>query len=124
MKPSELLEYESHLMAFMQELTFQEGKPLSCITKEEEGSTELVEYSHTAETSPDRQVYVASLRNTEDDEPVPEYDAELLADCRCLTGCPPWDIPKVVSFGLRDTEIRNSKVQGTQTLDRFGPQDA
>jgi hypothetical protein len=21
------------------------------------------------------------------------------ASCRCLTGCPPWDIPKVVSFG-------------------------
>jgi hypothetical protein len=46
------------------------------------------------------------------------------ARCRCLTGCPPRDIPKVVSFGLRDAEIRNSKVQGTQSLDRFGPQDA
>jgi hypothetical protein len=46
------------------------------------------------------------------------------ASCRCLTGCPPWDIPKVVSFGLRDAEIRNSKVQGTQSLDRFGPQEA
>jgi hypothetical protein len=44
--------------------------------------------------------------------------------CRCLTGFPPRDIPKVVSFGWEDAEIRNSKVQGTQSLDRFGPQDA
>jgi hypothetical protein len=34
--------------------------------------------------------------------------------CRCLTGCPPRDIPKVVSFGWGDAEIRNLKVQGTQ----------
>jgi hypothetical protein len=27
-----------------------------------------------------------------------------------LTGCPPRDIPKVVSFGRGDVEIRNSKV--------------
>jgi hypothetical protein len=80
MDPSELLEYDSRLMAFTHELPSQEGKPLSCINEQEEGSTELVEYSHTAETSPDRQVYMASLRNTEDDEPGPEYDAELLAD--------------------------------------------
>jgi hypothetical protein len=44
--------------------------------------------------------------------------------CRCLTGCPARDIPKMVSFGLSNAEIRNSKVQGTQSLDRFGPQDA
>jgi hypothetical protein len=24
---------------------------------------------------------------------------KLNGGCRCLTGCPPWDIPKVVSFG-------------------------
>jgi hypothetical protein len=46
------------------------------------------------------------------------------ASCRCLTGCPPRDIPKVVSFGWEDAEIRNSKVQGTQDLDRFGPHGA
>jgi hypothetical protein len=46
------------------------------------------------------------------------------ANCRCLTGCPPKGIPTVVSFGWGDAEIRNSKVQGTQNLDRFGPQDA
>jgi hypothetical protein len=33
-----------------------------------------------AETSPDRQVYMASRCNTEDDEPGPEYDVELLVD--------------------------------------------
>jgi hypothetical protein len=55
--------------------------PLSHITEEEEGSTKLVEYSHTAETSPDHQVYMATLRNAEEvDEPGPEYDAELLVD--------------------------------------------
>jgi hypothetical protein len=80
LEPSELLEHDSRLVAFMQELPFQEGKPLSPISKEGEGSTELVEYSHTDETSPDRQVYMASLRNADDDEPGPEYDAELLTD--------------------------------------------
>jgi hypothetical protein len=33
-EPSELLDYESRLVAFMQELPFQEGKPLSPITEE------------------------------------------------------------------------------------------
>jgi hypothetical protein len=67
-------------MAFMQELPFQEGRLLSRIIEEKEGSTELVEYSHTTESSPGCQVYMASLHNAEDDEPGPEYDAELLAD--------------------------------------------
>jgi hypothetical protein len=39
--------------------------------------------------------------------------------CRVLSGCPPWGIPKVVGFGLGCAEIRNSKVQTTQDLDRF-----
>jgi hypothetical protein len=45
-----------------------------------EGSIELVEYSHTAESSPDHQVYMASLGNADDDELGPEHDAKLLAD--------------------------------------------
>jgi hypothetical protein len=69
LEPSELLEYDSRLVAFTQELPLQEGKPLSCITEEGEGNTELVEYSHTAESSPDRQVYMASPRNADDYEP-------------------------------------------------------
>jgi hypothetical protein len=72
MEPSRLLEYDSRLVAFTQELPFHEGKPLCRITKEEEDSTELVEYNHTAETSPDRQVYMASLCNAEDNELGPE----------------------------------------------------
>jgi hypothetical protein len=80
LEPSELLEYGSRLVAFMQKLPFQERKPLSPISKEGEGSTELVKYSHTAENSSDRQVYMASLRNADDDEPSSEYDAELLMD--------------------------------------------
>jgi hypothetical protein len=51
MEPSELLEYGSRLVAFTQELPFLEGKPLFRITEEEEGITEIVEYSHIAETS-------------------------------------------------------------------------
>jgi hypothetical protein len=58
LEPSELLEYDSHLVAFTQELPFQEGWPLSRITEEEEGSTELVEYNHTAESSPDHQTWL------------------------------------------------------------------
>jgi hypothetical protein len=39
--------------------------------------------------------------------------------CRVLSGCPPRGIPKVVGFRLGCAEIRNSKVQTTQDLDRF-----
>jgi hypothetical protein len=46
------------------------------------------------------------------------------ARCRVLSGCPPRGIPKVVGFGLGCAEIRNSKVQTTQDLDRFRPQYA
>jgi hypothetical protein len=34
LEPSELLEYDSRLVAFTQELPFQEGKPLSLISEE------------------------------------------------------------------------------------------
>jgi hypothetical protein len=67
-EPSELLNYESRLVAFMQELPFQEDRPLSLIAKERETSTELLEYSLTANHSLDHQVCMASLRNVEDDE--------------------------------------------------------
>jgi hypothetical protein len=79
-EPSELLDYESCLVAFTQELPFQEGKPLSSITEEGDSSTELLDYSHTANNSPDHQVYMASLRNADDDKMGPEYDDEQLAD--------------------------------------------
>jgi hypothetical protein len=80
LEPAELLEYDSCLVSFMQELPFQDGKPFSPISKEGEGSIMLLEYSHTADNSLDRQVYMASLRNADDDEPGPEYDAKLLVD--------------------------------------------
>jgi hypothetical protein len=44
-EPSELLEYDSRLVVFTQELSFQEGKPLSPIIEEGEGRTLLVDYS-------------------------------------------------------------------------------
>jgi hypothetical protein len=80
LEPSELLDYDSRLVAFTQERPFQEGKPLSPIVEEGDGSIELLEYSHTANNSPDRQVYVASLHNVDDDELGPEYDDEQLTD--------------------------------------------
>jgi hypothetical protein len=49
---------------------------------------------------------------------------ELPPVCWVLSGCPPRGIPKVVGFGLGCAEIRNSKVQTTQDLDRFRPQYA
>jgi hypothetical protein len=67
-------------VAFIQELPFQEGKPLPPIAEEGDGSTELLDYNHTANNSPDRQVYMASLCNADDDELSPEYDDEQLAD--------------------------------------------
>jgi hypothetical protein len=79
-EPSELLDYESHLMAFVHELPFQEGRPLSPIAEEGESSTKLLEYSLRANHSPDRQVCMASLRNMEEDELGPQYDNEQLAD--------------------------------------------
>jgi hypothetical protein len=78
--PSELLDYVSRLVAFTQELPFQEGRPLSPIAEERESGTELFEYSLTANHSPDRQVCMAFLRNTEDNELDPQYDNEQLVD--------------------------------------------
>jgi hypothetical protein len=78
-EPSELLDYESRLVAFTQELPFQEGRPLSPIA-EGESSTELLEYSLRANHSPDRQVCMASLHNAKEDELDTQYDNEQLAD--------------------------------------------
>jgi hypothetical protein len=79
-EPSELLDYESRLVAFMQELPFQEGKPLSPIVEEGDSSTELLKYNLTTNNSLDRQVYIASLRNADDDEQGPKYDDDQLAE--------------------------------------------
>jgi hypothetical protein len=64
----------------MQELPFQEGRPLSPIVEEGESSTKLLEYRLRANHSPDRQVCMASLRNAEEDELGTQYDNEQLAD--------------------------------------------
>jgi hypothetical protein len=77
---SELLDYESSLVVFMEELPFQEGIPLSPITEEGESSIELLEYSLRANYSPDHQVCMASLCNTEEDELGTQYDNEQHAD--------------------------------------------
>jgi hypothetical protein len=81
LEPSELLDNDSRHVTFMQELPFQEGKPLSPISEEGEGSTELPEYSHTADNSSDRQVNMASLRNADDDEQVPSTTMNYSQTC-------------------------------------------
>jgi hypothetical protein len=79
-EPSELLDYESCLVAFTQELPFQEDRPLSPIAEEGESSTELLDHSHMANNSPDHQVCMASLCNVKDDKMDPQYDNEQLTD--------------------------------------------
>jgi hypothetical protein len=64
----------------MQELPFQEGRPLYPIAEEGESSTEPLEYSLRANHSPDRQVCMASIRNAEEDELGTQYDNEQLMD--------------------------------------------
>jgi hypothetical protein len=66
LEPSELLNYDSCHVAFMQELPFQEGKPLSPIVEKGDGSIELLNHNHTTNNLPDHQVYMASLRNADD----------------------------------------------------------
>jgi hypothetical protein len=81
MQPSELLEYDSYLVALTQELPFQDGKPLYPIMEEGEGRTVLIDYSPSREFSPQHHVYMASLhKHDNDDKPGREYDDELLAD--------------------------------------------
>jgi hypothetical protein len=81
MEPSKLLEYDSCLVAFTQELPFQEGKPLSPIIEEGVGRTALIDYSSDGEFSPQHHVYMASLHEHDDDDELGrEYNDELLAD--------------------------------------------
>jgi hypothetical protein len=79
-EPSELFDCKSRLVAFTQELPFQEGRPLSPIKEEGESSTELLEYSLRANQSADHLVCMASIRNAEEDEPSTQYDDEQLMD--------------------------------------------
>jgi hypothetical protein len=79
-EPSELLDYESHIVAFMQELPFQEGRPLSPIAEERESSTKLLEYSLRANHSPDCQFCMASLHKMEEHELGTQYDTEQLTN--------------------------------------------
>jgi hypothetical protein len=81
MEPSELLNDSTRLGAYIQELPYQEGRPLASIT-EGEGRTMFVDYSSSSsEYSPERQVCMASIHDhVEDDEPRREYDNELLVD--------------------------------------------
>jgi hypothetical protein len=80
MEPSELLEYDSRLVAFTQELPFQEGKPLPPITEEGAGEIVIVDYSFRGEFS-DSHVYMAPIDNhDDDDEPGLQYGAEAPAD--------------------------------------------
>jgi hypothetical protein len=89
-------------VAFTQELPFQEGKPLSPISEEGEGSKELLKYNHMTGNFLNRQVYMAFVRNADDDEPGYVYDDELLVD---------------VSADERTTDTPRMRTRSTEGLD-------
>jgi hypothetical protein len=70
MKPSDLLEAKDRLMAHLEPLPFQEGRPLATVV---EGSTELVNESSEALIS--RQVLMAEEGEDDGDLPIAEFDA-------------------------------------------------
>jgi hypothetical protein len=79
MESFELLEDDTRLVPYIQDLPYQEGKPLSPIAEGEEANMVLIDYSTTSgECSPYRHIYMASIRD--EDEPRREYDDELLED--------------------------------------------
>ena len=56
--PAKLLD-NARLVACLQDLPYQKGRPLSPIEEEGVGDTILVDYSTTHDSSPDHQVYVS-----------------------------------------------------------------
>jgi hypothetical protein len=82
MEPSELLYDSTRLVAYIQDLPYQEGRPLASIT-EGQGRTLLVDYnSSSSEYSLESQVCMASIHDhaEDNDESGREYDNELLAE--------------------------------------------
>jgi hypothetical protein len=70
MKPSDLLEAEDRLVAHLEPLPFQEGRPLATVV---EGSTELVDES--SEELISRQVLMVEEGEDDGDLPIVEFDA-------------------------------------------------
>jgi hypothetical protein len=70
MKPSDLFEAEDRLVAHLEPLPFQEGKPLATVV---EGSTKLVDES--SEELISRQVLMAEEGEDDGDLPIVEFDA-------------------------------------------------
>ena len=63
-EPAELLD-NLRLVAYIPDLPFQQGKPLSLIEEEGVDDTALVDYNTTHESPSDRQIYV-TITGTED----------------------------------------------------------
>jgi hypothetical protein len=70
MKPSDLLEAEDRLVAHLEPLPFQEGRPLATVVEE---STELVDES--SEELISRHVLMAEEGEDDGDLPIDEFDA-------------------------------------------------
>jgi hypothetical protein len=70
MKPSDLLEAEDRLVAYLEPLPFQEGRPLATVVEE---STELVDES--SEELISHQVLMAEEGEDDGDLPINEFDA-------------------------------------------------
>ena len=67
-KPTELLD-SSRLVAHLDDLLFQHGSPLPTMTAEGSGSTVLADYiSSSGEHSPDKQIFMATIDNSQDGE--------------------------------------------------------
>jgi hypothetical protein len=81
MKPSDLLEAEDRLVAHLEPLPFQEGRPLATVVEE---STELVDES--SEELISRQVLMAEEGGDDGDLPIDEFDAVFEDEATANTG--------------------------------------
>jgi hypothetical protein len=78
MEPFELLDDNTRLVAYIQKLPYQVGKPLPPMIEEGEDHTVLVDYSSSSsEYLPERHVFMATIEHVEVGN---VYDNELAAD--------------------------------------------
>ncbi|RLN07766.1 hypothetical protein C2845_PM11G04410 [Panicum miliaceum] len=71
------------MVATIQELTFQQGRPLSTIQEKRSDSTAstvLITTDYPGDNLPEREIYMATMRDIDDDEPGFEFDNELEND--------------------------------------------
>jgi len=77
-EPSELLEDHARLVATIHNLPFQVGRPLSPIQEDQTTETAPISGDSSGDHSLDHEVCMASIHDTDDDEPGIEFNNELL----------------------------------------------